>query len=139
MIASHQGHAKQRQGGIALLDALLAVFVFALAVTGLATWLGQIGDHSNLLAKERLVQHGLSGILAEAKQRPLADMNFERRDDLLEVTYRTSVEPIDLTTTEGDSLENMYVLTATAEYGEGAFDLTRRAEIYVHVPEENRR
>lgn len=121
--------------GIALLDALLAVFVFALAVTGLVTWMGQIGDNSNSLGKERLVQQGLSGILAEAKVRDLADMNFEFNDQLLGVVYRTSVEPVQLTTTEGESLKDMYVLRATADYAEGALGLTRAAEIYVYKPE----
>ena len=121
--------------GIALLDALLAVFVFALAVTGIVTWMGQIGDNSNSLGKERLVQHGLSGILAEAKVRDLADMNFEYNDQLLGVVYRTSVEPVQLTTTEGETREDMYVLRATADYAEGALGLTRAAEIYVYKPE----
>lgn len=125
--------------GIALLDALLAVFVFALAVTGIATWLGQIADNSNQMAKERLVQHGMTGILAEAKQRPLTDMNFERRDDLLEVTYRTAIEPVQLTTTEGETLEDMYVLTVTANYSEGRLEFNRSAEVFIHKPEDEDR
>lgn len=129
----------KKSRGIALLDALLAVFVFALAVTGLVTWMSQIGDNSNLLGKERLVQQGLSGILAEAKVRDLADMNFEFNDQLLGVVYRTSVEPAQLTTTEGKTLENMYVLRATADYAEGALGLTRAAEIYVYKPEDRDR
>lgn len=128
-----------RLRGIALLDALLAVFVFSLAVTGIVIWLGQISDNSNQLAKERLVQHGLNGILAEAKVRPLADMNFERNDELLGVTYRTSVEPIGLTTTDGQTLDDMYVLRATADYAEGALGLTRSAEIFVYKPEDEDR
>jgi len=132
-------HGSRKQRGIALLDALLAVFVFALAVTGIVTWMGQIGDNSNSLGKERLVQQGLSGILAEAKVRDLADMNFEYNDQLLGVVYRTSVEPVQLTTTEGETLEDMYVLRATADYAEGALGLTRAAEIYVYKPEDGDR
>ena len=129
-------HRSKRQRGIALLDALLAVFVFSLAVTGIITWMGQIGDNSNLLGKERLVQQGLSAILAEAKVRDLADMNFEYNDQLLGVVYRTSVEAVQLTTTEGETLEDMYVLRATADYEEGSLGLTRAAEIYVYKPED---
>ena len=129
-------HRSTRQRGIALLDALLAVFVFSLAVTGIITWMGQIGDNSNLLGKERLVQQGLSAILAEAKVRDLADMNFEYNDQLLGVVYRTSVEAVQLTTTEGETLEDMYVLRATADYEEGSLGLTRAAEIYVYKPED---
>lgn len=134
-------HLRRRRAerGIALLDALLAVFVFALAVTGIATWLGQIADNSNQMAKERLVQHGLTGILAEAKQRPLTEMNFERRDDLLEVTYRTATEPVQLTTTEGETLEDMYVLRVTADYTEGAHQFTRVAEVFIYKPEDEDR
>ncbi len=133
-----QGKSK-KQRGIALLDALLAVFIFSLAVTGIVTWMGQIGDNSNLLGKERLVQQGLSGILSEAKVRDLADMNFEFNDQLLGVVYRTTVEPVQLTTTEGETLEDMYVLRATADYAEGALGLTRAAEIYVYKPGDDDR
>jgi type II secretory pathway component PulK len=136
---AHRRQAIRRQRGIALLDALLAVFVFALAVTGLATWLRQIGENSNQLAMDRLVQHGLSGILAEARQRPYADMRFEFRDDLLDVVYRTEIEPVALTTTDGDTLEDMYLLKATAEYAEGSLELTRSAEVYLYKPQEGGR
>ena len=121
--------------GIALLDALLAVTIFSLAVSGLATWLNQISENSNQFAKERLVQHGLTAILSEARERDLNDMSFESRDEELGVTYRVSHEPVDLTMTDGDSLEDMYVLTAVAEYEQGPNVMVREAEMYIYKPD----
>ena len=129
---------RQNQRGIALLDALLAVFVFAMAVTSLANWLAQIGNNSNMLAREKLIQHGLAGVMAEARERSLSDMSFEYYDEELDVRYRTVVEPLDLTTSEGDSLDDMHLLQVIAEYSEGAEVVTTSAEIYVYKPEDDR-
>jgi Tfp pilus assembly protein PilV len=142
MMKSQAHSRKNRRGrwrGIALLDALLAVTIFSLAVSGLATWLNKISENSNQFAKERLIQHGLTAILSEARERGVNDMNFESRDEDLGVTYRTSAEPVDLTTTDGDSLEDMYVLKAVAEYTEGSYQVSREVEMFVYKPEENRR
>lgn len=124
--------------GIALLDALLAVAIFSLAVTGLATWLNKISDNSNQFAKDRLIQHGLTAILSEARERGLNDMSFESRDEALGVTYRTTTETVDLTTTDGNSLEDMYLLKAVAEFSEGSLVLTREVEMFVYIPEDDR-
>ena len=128
------GDRAKRARGIALLDALLAVTIFSLAVSGLATWLNKISENSNQFAKERLVQHGLTAILSESRERDLNDMSFESRDEELGVTYRVSYEPVDLTMTDGDSLEDMYVLTAVAEYSEGPNLMVREAEMFIYKP-----
>ena len=127
-----------RTSGIALLDALLAVTIFSLAVSGLATWLNKISENSNQFAKARLVQHGLTAILSEARERDLNDMSFETRDEALGVTYRVSYEPVELTMTDGDSLEDMYVLKAVAEYVEGANVMQREAEMFIYKSEDDR-
>lgn len=124
--------------GIALLDALLAVTIFSLAVSGLATWLNKISENSNQFAKERLVQHGLTAVLSEARERDLSDMSFESRDEELGVSYRVYYEPVDLTMTDGDSLEDMYLLKAVAEYPQGPNMMVRESEMFIYKPEDDR-
>ena len=136
--ASRNAARANRVRGIALLDALLAVTIFSLAVSGLATWLNKISENSNQFAKERLIQHGLTAILSEARERKLNDMSFESRDEELGVSYRVVHEPVDLTTTDGDSLEDMYLLKAVAEYAEGPNVMVREAEMFIYKPEEDR-
>lgn len=124
--------------GYALFDVVLAVTVFALAVTGLVVQLGQIAQGSNAYSKDRLVQYGLEAMLTEAKHKPVQEMSGDFVDENLGVTYSTTVEELNVANADGENLEDMYLLKVTATFESDGVEQVETAEIYVYQPEERR-
>ncbi len=120
-----------------LLDVVLAVTVFAIAMTGIVAAINRITETSSLYARDMQVQYGMDAMLVEARHRPLETMDFERNDSHLGVLYRTEVEALSEVSGEGEALEGLYRLkvSATFEHGEG--DETDTAEVIVYRPEES--
>jgi hypothetical protein len=137
---SPSSHPRSRIGGYALLDVILAVTVFAFWGAGLVTLLQKISDTSNSYSFDRLVQYQLESLLTEMKHRPVEEMTVERLDEALGVTFRTTVEPLNLANIDGDGLEDLYQLTATATFQDAGGEQVETARIYIHQPvEEDRR
>lgn len=125
-------------GGYALLDVILAVTVFAFWGVGLITLLQKISDTSNSYSRDRLIQYQLESILTEMKHRPVEEMTMERLDEDLNVTYRTTVEPLNLANIDGETLENLYQLTATATFMDSGGEQVETARLTIYQPEEDR-
>ncbi len=123
----------------ALLDVILAVTVFAFWGVGLITLLQKISDTSNSYSRDRLIQYQLESILTEMKHRPIEEMNTERLDEDLQVTFRTSVEPLNLANIDGETLENLYEITATATFNDSGGEQVETARLTIYQPEEDRR
>ncbi len=125
--------------GYALLDVILAVTVFAFWGVGLVTLLQKISDTSNSYSRDRLIQYQLESLLTEMKHRPVEEMNTERFDEAMEVTFRTVVEPLNLANLAGDGLEDLYEITATATFNDAGGEQVETARLTIYQPEEDRR
>lgn len=125
-------------GGYALLDVILAVTVFAFWGVGLITLLQKISDTSNSYSRDRLIQYQLESILTEMKHRPVEEMTMERLDEDLDVTFRTTVEPLNLANIDGETLEDLYQLTATATFMDSGGEQVETARLTIYQPEEDR-
>lgn len=132
-------HCRRYTGAYALLDVILAVTVFAFWGAGLVTLLQKISDTSNSYSRDRLIQYQLESLLTEMKHRPVEEMTVERLDEALEVTFRTTVEPLSLANVDGDALEDLYQLTATATFQDSGGEQVETARIFVHQPQERAR
>ena len=121
--------------GYALLDVVLAVALFALTVTGLVGVLQSINETSAELARDRMIQHQLTSLLAETKVMPVSSMNSERLDEVTDITYRTYVEEMELDNGEGNALSDLYMLTAEAVFMDSGEPQTETARIIVYQPE----
>lgn len=128
-----------RSGGYALLDAILAVTVFAFWGAGLVALLQKVSDTSNSYARDRLIQYQLESLLTEMKHRPVEEMTVERFDEAMDVTFRTTVEPLSLANVDGDALEDLYQLTATATFMDSGGEQVETARIFIHQPQEEAR
>ncbi len=128
-----QGKFKQR--GYALLDVILAVAVFALVGTALIRSLSQVQEDSTYGRFDRLIQYGLEAVLTEAKHKPVREMQSEIYDETLDVTYATTVEQLEVATSEGNALRDLYKLTATATFMNDGGEQVETAEIYVYQPD----
>lgn len=121
--------------GYALLDVVLAVALFALTVTGLVSVLQSINETSAELARDRIIQHQLTSLLAETKVMPVSSMNSERFDEVTDITYRTYVEEMEVDNGEGNALSDLYMLTAEAMFMESGEPQTETAKIIIYQPE----
>ena len=121
--------------GYALLDVVLAVALFALTVTGLVSVLQSINETSAELARDRMIQHQLTSLLAETKVMPVSSMNSERFDEVTDITYRTFVEEMEVDNGEGNALSDLYMLTAEAMFMESGEPQTETAKIIIYQPE----
>lgn len=121
--------------GYALLDVVLAVALFALTVTGLVGVLQSINETSAELARDRMIQHQLTSLLAETKVMPVSSMNSERLDEVTDITYRTYVEEMEVDNGEGNALSDLYMLTAEAVFMDSGEPQTETARIIVYQPE----
>ena len=121
--------------GYALLDVVLAVALFALTVTGLVGVLQSINETSAELARDRMIQHQLTSLLAETKVMPVSSMNSERLDEVTDITFRTYVEEMEVDNGEGNALSDLYMLTAEAVFMDSAEPQTETARIIIYQPE----
>lgn len=132
------GHRKTDCGAYLLLDVVLAVTVFAIAMTGILVAVNRITETSQLFAQDMQVQYGMDAMLVEARHRPVEEMAFERNDDDLGVLYRTEIEPLNQVNNEGEALEGLYRLKVSAMFQSGNEDETDTAEVIVYRPEEKK-
>ena len=121
--------------GYALLDVVLAMALFALTVTGLVGVLQSINETSAELARDRMIQHQLTSLLAETKVMPVSSMNSERLDEVTDITYRTYVEEMEVDNGEGNALSDLYMLTAEAVFMDSGEPQTETARIIIYQPE----
>jgi len=127
--------ATSNNQGYALLDVILAVSLFALTVTELLSVLQGINETSSELARDRMIQHQLTSLLAETKVMPVSSMDSERLDEVTDITYRTYVEEMEVDNGEGRALNDLYMLTAGAEYMGGGGLQKETAKLIIYQPE----
>jgi len=132
-------YRKDDCGAYLLLDVVLAVTVFAIAVTGILVAVNRITETSSLYARDMQVQYGMDAMLVEARHRPVEEMTFERDDSDLGVLYRTEIEPLSQVNSEGEALEGLYRLKVSAIFQNGNEDETDTAELIVYRPAEQGR
>lgn len=129
-------HHDPAQGGFALLDVVLAVMLFAIAVTGLLQVLRGVSDTSAEFSRDRYIQQRLEGLLSEKQRLDLVSMVSESVDELSGITFRTYVEPFQIENGEGASLMDLHKLTAEAVFIDDGGEQTEKAEIIIYKPEE---
>ncbi|MFT5466512.1 MAG: type II secretory pathway pseudopilin PulG [Verrucomicrobiales bacterium] len=129
--------ARPRNSGYILFEVLIAITIFAIAFAGLVKALGQTINASNDLAIQRQLRFGLESILTEARHQDLENMGIEYVDDRLGVTYRTSVDQLQLANTDGQALTGMYALKATVSDNANANLILRKAEVWIYEDERS--
>lgn len=121
--------------GYALLDVVLAVALFGISVTGLVQVMQQINSTSASFARDRMIQQNLEAMLAEKRRMPIGEMTYDLHDSVLDITFRTYVEAVELENGEGNELTDMYRLTAEAVFFDDGGEQIERAELYLYQPE----
>jgi type II secretory pathway pseudopilin PulG len=127
--------APWRRGGYALLEIIIALTVFCVAVGGLASALHSSLDAANLIRRQAALRRGLESILVEAKAKPKREeMPISYRDEALGVEFRTELEELKWINRRSRPVKGLYKLRAVATDLRAAKPLNNTAEVYVYRP-----
>ena len=120
--------------GYILLELIIALAIFAIGVLGLARSLNASMEVANILNKDQRVRIGMRSFLEEIRRKPLNEMSVSTTDALLGVTYTSSAEPVALTMTRGNTMQDMYNLKIIASYAVGSEQREESVDVYVYKP-----
>ncbi len=125
----------QKVRGYVLLEIIIALTVFAVAVTGLAAVLHSSLDASNLLRRQASVRRGLEAILVEAKSKTKREeMIITYRDEGLGLEFKSELEEIKWNNRRGLPVKGLFTLRALATDLRASKPLHDSAEVYVYRP-----
>jgi hypothetical protein len=123
------------RGGYVLLEIIIALTVFAVVVTGLASALHSSLDAANLLRRQASVRRGLEAILVEAKAKPKREeMPMKVRDEALGVEFCSELEELKWVNRRRRPVKGLYILRAIATDLRLGKHLNESAEVYVYRP-----
>jgi type II secretory pathway pseudopilin PulG len=131
--------ARLRTSAFTLLEVLLAVFVFSLAVVALVEAVQQVGKSTVLQRQEAMVQDRMNSLLVEHSRllwkQPAPTSSVS--DKVLEedgVTYTLQVAPLELRNLDGQPLPEMVQVAIVATWKEGASKQEASAGTWVYRP-----
>jgi len=121
--------------GYVLLEIIIALTVFAIVVTGLATALHSSLDAANQLRRQAAMRRGLESILVEAKQKPKREeMLMSYKDEGLGMEYRSELEELKWVNRRRKPVKGLYILRAIAIDLRAAKPMHDTAQVYVYRP-----
>lgn len=124
----------RRLHGFILLEVILAAGIFAMAGIGFAVALNDMAKVFNRSRIEAEVRLELETRLNRLRLTPLSVNKLADKPDLRGVIYETEVSALEITNDEKFILTNLYKVTITAKWKEGAEEQLEKAELYVYQP-----
>jgi prepilin-type N-terminal cleavage/methylation domain-containing protein len=118
--------------GFTLLETLLALMVFSMAVVALVEAVNQLGGTTLLMRREAEVQERMRSLLIEHTRLPDQPTQSEFKEG--GVTYTVKRVPLELKNREGILLYEMFEVRVTAEWLEGSVMQQASAETWVYPP-----
>ena len=119
-----------RKRGFTLLETLLALMVFSMAVVALVEAVHQLGGTTLLMRREAEVQERMRSLLIEHTRLPDAPPQAEFKEG--DVTYTVKRVPLELKNREGILLYEMFEVRVIAEWLEGRVMQQASAETWVY-------
>ena len=120
--------------GFTILEVMLAVMIFGIAVLGLLTSLSTTIETAGSFAREGKIALSMQTQLAEAKEIDFEPGTQTDGPDEMGVLYTRDITPLQMENENGQSLDGLYSIRITAVWGLGGPDQTQTAEIYVYKP-----
>jgi type II secretory pathway pseudopilin PulG len=117
-----------------LLELVIALSIFAIAVLSLANSLSSSVEVANLLNRDAAVRIAMRSFIEELRIRPLADMTTSTTDPHLGIVLTSEMEPLGLRSGRGNTLNDLYNLTVTATYSFGGEQRSDTISLYIHKP-----
>ena len=131
--------------GFVMLEAVLALGLFATVATAMAIALNQLSSANTDMRREALLLRTLESAMTEAAHRTPLEPRFETTPtDAFGVRVETQIAPLNLKNQRGQQLRGLYQITVTATFddGSGAPDLMQRSleqTVFAESAETNRR
>ena len=123
------------QGGYILLEAVLALMIFGIAIVGLVQALNSTLDVTNAFERDAMVRQALRSFAAEVQvERDIRSMAREEHDEERDIRFTSEVEQLALASEGRRPLSNMYELTVTANYGTSSGERQEVVQMYIHRP-----
>jgi type II secretory pathway pseudopilin PulG len=131
----HSPHLANRRLAPAyiLLELIIALSIFSIAVLGLANSLSTSVEVSNILNRDNVVQIGMRSFIEELRKKPLADMSTSYTDTALGITYTSKMEQLGFKTQRGETLADLYELQVVATYTFGNEERTDNVRLYFPI------
>lgn len=134
-----QSHRLRGFPAFTLLETLLAVLVFSLAVVALVEAVNQLGNTTLLRRQEAILQDRMRSLLVEQTRllwlKPVPTSAVS--EEVLQeggVTYTLNLQPLDLQNYEGQPLTEMLEATIMAVWTEGGRRHEASASTWVYLP-----
>tara|TARA_R110002049_G_C8933921_1_gene544407 strand:+ start:361 stop:759 length:399 start_codon:yes stop_codon:yes gene_type:complete len=128
--------ASIRHRGYILFELVIALTIFSIAVLGLARSLANTLEVANILNRDQRLRVGMRSFIEEIRLKPLAEMSTTFTDEASGITYTSSMEPVSLETSSGNTLPDMYNLQVIATYGFAGEQRSDDVSVYVYKPAE---
>jgi Tfp pilus assembly protein PilV len=128
-----------RSGGYILFELIIAMAMFAIGVLGLAQAQTRAMEVANILNLEQNIRQHLRTNVEILRRKPLTEMVWTEPDVATGVTYSSTVEPVSLTMTRGNTLDDMYNLRVIASYTVGNEAREETVDVYVYKPQQQQR
>lgn len=129
-----------RRSGFTLLEVMLALMVFGIAVVALVGAINGVGNASTESRVYREVESRLESLLTEVTRMPRdpsaqpAERTWEKTVRENGVEYHIKKTPVDITNKEGQVLPDMFTIKVTARWKEGGRDEELGAETLLYPP-----
>ena len=128
--------------GYILLELVIAVTIFAIAVVSLTRSLNTALEAGNVLNKDVTVRAGLRAFIEEVKRKSVSDMVLSVTDERLGITYSSEVAPLQMNVARsGQQIPDLYQMTAKAVYQAGNEQREESVVMWFYQPqvEQDRR
>jgi type II secretory pathway pseudopilin PulG len=131
-VIRHSGFGFSSRQGYLLLELILALTIFSLAIVGLVRSL-QVGiQTAAILNRENDVRIGLRSFLEEVRRKPLSEMATSVDDARLGVTFNSELDELTVKDRNGSILKDLYKLHAFANYTIGAEERSESVEMWIY-------
>ena len=113
-----------KKAGFTLIELLTAMFMFVLAVGGLAMAMDKIFAANVMMRRDGEVRQQLESLLDESMVMPIADLEQGREvgPDAMGATFFVRAEPAELFNMDEQELTGLWWITVRAEWTEGRED-----------------
>lgn len=135
----HEARARATSRGYILLELIIALSIFSIAVLGLARSLNTSMEVANILNMDQRVRIGMRSFIEEVRIKPLNEMATNYTDAATGVTYTSTLEPVSITKTDGNTLPDLYNLKVVATYTLGNETREESVDLYVYKSSQQQR
>ena len=117
-----------------LLETLLALIVFSMAVVALVEAVHQLGQQALLRRHEAAVQERIRSLLLEQTRLPMPNPLEEVKIKEGDTTFTVKYTPLELSDRDGQPVKGLFEVRVTAEWLEGSVTQQATAETWVYPP-----